>query len=79
MPPGVTAEIGRLTLTFGLPAFELRTLEMEQATLHLARDEEGRSNWQYRAPGSGRSTGPPLIRSLRMPNARVYLMTSADI
>jgi hypothetical protein len=72
MPPGVTAEIGRLTLTFGLPSFELRTLEMDQATLHLARDEEGRSNWQYRAPHSGRSTGPPLIRSLRMPNARVY-------
>jgi len=72
MPPGVTAEIGRLTLTYEPPSFELRTLEMEQATLHLARDEEGRSNWQYRAPGSGRSTGPPLIRSLRMPNARVY-------
>ena len=72
VPPGVTAEIGRLTLTYDLFSFELRTLAMEQATLHLTRDEEGRSNWQIRAPGSGRSTGPPLIRSLRMPNARVY-------
>jgi AsmA family protein len=75
-PPGVTAEIGRLSLTYDLPSFgqsfRLHTLEMEQATLHLMRDEEGRANWQFRAPGSGRSTGPPLIRSLRMPNARVY-------
>jgi uncharacterized protein involved in outer membrane biogenesis len=72
MPPGVTAEIGRLTLTYDLPSFELRTLAMEQATLHLTRNEEGHSNWQLRAPGSERSTGPPLIRSLRIPNARVY-------
>jgi uncharacterized protein involved in outer membrane biogenesis len=75
-PPGVTAEIGRLSLTYDLPffgqSFQLHTLEMERATLHLMRDEEGRANWQFRAPGSGRSTGPPLIRSLRMLNARVY-------
>lgn len=75
-PPGVTAEIGRLSLTYDLPffgqSFQLHTLEMERATLHLMRNEEGRANWQFRAPGSGRSTGPPLIRSLRMPNARVY-------
>jgi AsmA family protein len=75
-PPGVTAEIGRLSLTYDLPFFgqslRLRTLEMEQATLHLTRDQEGRANWQFRAPGTGRGTGPPLIRSVRMPNARVY-------
>lgn len=73
--PGVTAEIGRLSLTYDLPffgqSFRLHTLEMERATLHLKRDAQGRANWQFHAPGSGRSTGPPLIRSLRMPNAHV--------
>jgi hypothetical protein len=76
MPPGVTAEIGRVSLTYDLPffgqSFGLRALEMDRATLHLTRDEAGHSNWQASAPGSGRSTGPPLIHSLRMPNARVY-------
>jgi len=72
MPPGVTAEIGHLELTYDLPSVRLRTVVMEQATLHLTREENGHSNWQARPPGSGRGTGPPLIRSLRMPNARVY-------
>jgi uncharacterized protein involved in outer membrane biogenesis len=76
MPPGVTAEIGRVSLTYDLPffgqSFGLRVLEMDRAILHLARDEAGHSNWQAHAPGAGRSTGPPLIRSLHVPNARVY-------
>src|SRR3954447_17715339 len=67
MPPGQTAEIGHLELTYDLPDFHLRALVMEQATFHLKREENGHSNWQSRPPGSGRGTGPPLIHSLRMP------------
>jgi len=73
MPPGPTAEIGHLELTYDLiPDFRLRAIVAERATLHLERQENGHSNWQYRPPGSGRGTGPPLIHSLRMPNARVF-------
>lgn len=73
MPPGVTAEIRHLELTYGLPPnLQLQTVVMEGATLHLMRQRDGHSNWQGRAPGSGRGTGPPLIHSLRMPNARVF-------
>jgi len=73
MPAGVTAEIGHLELIYELlPNFRLRTVVMEGATLHLTREKSGHSNWQARPPGSGRGTGPPLIHSLRMPNARVY-------
>lgn len=73
MPPGQTAEIGRLELTYTLlPDFRLSSVVMERATLHLTRLENGHSNWQARPPGSGRSTGPPLIHSLRMPRARVF-------
>jgi uncharacterized protein involved in outer membrane biogenesis len=76
---GITAEIGHLSLTFdwgalALPRLGIRRLEMEQATLHLARDENLRANWQLQDPGtSGLGAGPPLIRSLSIPNARVYL------
>jgi uncharacterized protein involved in outer membrane biogenesis len=72
MPPGVTSEIGHLELTYELPSFRLHAVVMEQATLHLTRGADGHSNWQARPPGSGRGTGPPLIHSWRMPNARVY-------
>jgi AsmA family protein len=73
MPPGVTAEIGHLELTYSWPPnFQLQTVVMEGATLHLTRQQNGYSNWQGRPPGSGRGTGPPLIHSLRMPKARVF-------
>jgi uncharacterized protein involved in outer membrane biogenesis len=73
MPPGQTAEIGHLELTYDLiPAFQLRAVVLERATLHLQRQENGHSNWQFRPPESRRGTGPPLIHSLRMPNARVF-------
>jgi AsmA family protein len=73
MPPGQTAEIGRLELTYTLlPDFRLRTVVAERAILHLARKENGDSNWQVRPPRAGPGTGPPLIHSLRIPKARVY-------
>jgi AsmA family protein len=76
---GITAEIGHLSLTFdwgalALPRLGIRRLEMERATLYLSRDENLRANWQFHDPGTaGLGTGPPLIRSLSMPNARVHL------
>jgi AsmA family protein len=73
MPPGQTAEIGHLELTYELiPNFQLHTVVLDRATLHLERQENGHSNWQLLPPDSGRGTGPPLIHSLRMPNARVF-------
>jgi uncharacterized protein involved in outer membrane biogenesis len=71
---GTTAEIGHLALTFDLPRLAIRRLEMEQARLYLLRDENLRANWQLHDPVTfGLGTGPPLIRSLSMPNARVHL------
>lgn len=74
-PPGTAAQIGRLSITYDLPwfgrSFGVHRLEMQRATLHLFRDEQGRSNWQLYEPGTDLSPGPPLIRSLAMPDARV--------
>src|SRR3984885_1497508 len=78
MPPGPTAEIGRLSLSVELlplfsRSFAISRLEIEGATLHLVRDSEGRANWQAHDPAKGPGKGPPLIYSLSMPNAHVEL------
>jgi uncharacterized protein involved in outer membrane biogenesis len=78
MPPGSTAEIGRLSLAFELlplfaDSYVIRRLEMESATLHLVRNSADRANWQWTEPGSAGGTGMPLIQSLSMPEAHVEL------
>ncbi len=75
MPPGLTAEIGRVTLLMrwqlSMPPLRIQRLELQQAQLHLQRDAEGRANWYASADGAGQ--GPPLIESLAMPAASVDL------
>ena len=77
MPPGVMAEIGRLSLTFDFPLpgrkSSIRRLEMTSARLHLVRNADGRANWQPRPPGAPRGGPDRLVRSLSMPQARVEL------
>jgi uncharacterized protein involved in outer membrane biogenesis len=78
MPPGPTAEVGRLALSFELlplfwHSFVISRLELEGSVLHLARDLEGRANWQAHKPGTVEPKGPPIIHSLSMPNAHVEL------
>ncbi len=74
-PPGTTAEIQRLTLVLDLSTFlhtfSIRSLEMQGATLHLARDLEGRANWQWTDPRKPGAEGSPFIRSLSVTNAHV--------
>lgn len=75
MPAGVTATIGRLVLVwYWKPSWlplGIRRLELQRAMLNLQRDAEARANWHMSAAGPGK--GPPLMRSLSMPNAQVEL------
>ncbi len=75
MPAGDMAQVGRLslTLTWQLAAvpWAIHRLELEDATLHLVRESSGRANWHLHEGGAG--NGPPLIRSLSVPDARVEL------
>ena len=77
MPPGVTAQIGKLTVVFDFPwpggRKSIQRLEMVSAKLHLVRDDEGRANWQWTAPQTPKNGLGFLLRSLDMPNARVVL------
>lgn len=74
-PAGQLAEAERvnvlLTWHWALPPLQIRRLEILGANLHLVRDAQGHANWQMHEEGPG--TGPPLIRSLAMPEARVEL------
>ena len=74
-PAGQTAEAQQVTVLlewrWALPPLQIRRLEILGANLHLVRDEQGHANWQMYEEGPG--GGPPLIRSLAIPDARVEL------
>ena len=74
---GLTAEIGKITVVFETPSFDhwidIKSLDMEAATLHLLRDSVGHANWQRTDPDKGGDTPLPLIRSLSMTDAHVTL------
>jgi len=75
MPTGEFAHFGRVVLELrwhlAWPPFEIQALRIARARLHLVRDPLARANWYLREGGAG--PGPPLIRSLSMPQARVQL------
>jgi AsmA family protein len=78
MPPGRVAEIGELVLVFEMPRFHHRfgveSLTMNSAVLHLARDAEGRANWQWRDPALPKTDKKlAIVRSLSVPQAQVTL------
>src|SRR5579863_10490343 len=71
MAPGTTGEVGNVVLLLGwhaaLPPLEIQRLEIDDATWQLVREADGRANWQAQAQRSG--NGPPLMKSLSMPDA----------
>lgn len=76
MPPGIMAEIARMSLDLATPTFaepvQFRNLELHGATFNLLRQASGNANWRHK-PGRVGGGGPPLIRSFSMPRARVNL------
>jgi uncharacterized protein involved in outer membrane biogenesis len=77
VPKGTTAVIGRLSFSIELPwvhrPLGIETLDMEDATLTLARDDAGLANWQWTDPRVPDDALLPLVRRLSVPSARVLL------
>jgi uncharacterized protein involved in outer membrane biogenesis len=77
MPSGTTAVIEKIAMTIELPGFGhgfgIARLEMQGATLLLARDSKGHANWQLSDPDKNGTHNFPIIYSLLMPNAQVVL------
>jgi uncharacterized protein involved in outer membrane biogenesis len=75
MDAGTTATAGRVNVLFdwrlALPPLAIDRLEIGQAELNLERDAAGRANWHLREEGA--RSGPPLMRSLSIPDAHVRL------
>ena len=75
VPAGTLASIGRVSVTLGwrleTSPLEIRRLELEGMRLRLVRDAGDHANWYATREGPG--TGPPLIGSLSMPDAKVDL------
>ena len=76
--PGITAEIGKLTIEFA-PLFShesgLGLLKADNAQLHLMRDDTGHANWQRVDPDKSAGTPLPMIRALEVTHT---LLTLAD-
>jgi AsmA family protein len=77
-PPGVVAEVDRISMVLRLPGFwhlaGITGLQVEGATLHLIRDATGRANWQLHDPARHRTNrNSAIVRSLSMLNAHVTL------
>lgn len=78
MPSGIAAEIGMLTVVLELPiaghASGVVALDVQGATLYLARDSAGRANWQLTDPRhAGADENLPIMRRLAIPKAHVLL------
>ncbi len=78
MPAGRAADIGRISMVLEWPGFSHRAgivaLDVQAATLYLARDELGHANWQLTyPPKTAANKRAPIIRSLTAPNVHVML------
>jgi uncharacterized protein involved in outer membrane biogenesis len=77
MPPGKTARLDRLSLTFGLPwihrSFALERLDMADGQLMLVRNDAGLANWLWHDPRGPEARPLPLLRSLSATDIRATL------
>ncbi len=77
MPPGIAAEIGKLSLLMDMPrfghSFGIERMELEDATFHLERDSTNHANWQWTDPGKSSGAKFTIVRSLSIPHAHVLL------
>jgi AsmA family protein len=53
--------------------FDIASLDLEGATLHMLRDVPGHANWQMKNPDGGLSPGLPIFHALSMVDAHVLI------
>ena len=76
-PAGVAVEAAKVTAVFATPHWDqpivIDRLEIDGTVLHMFRDASGHANWQLKNPDKSAPQGLPIIHSLAMLNARVFL------
>jgi uncharacterized protein involved in outer membrane biogenesis len=78
MPSGISAQIGKLVMVLTTPQlahpFGIEELQLESATLQLARKPDGHANWQWSDPSKPSTARQyPIVRRLSIPRAHVVL------
>jgi len=74
--PGITAEVGKLTVTFAPLLSQqsgLSLLKIDSAQLHFMRDSAGRANWQRVDPDKSTGGPLPMIRALELAHTHLWL------
>jgi uncharacterized protein involved in outer membrane biogenesis len=76
-PPGVAVQADKITVVFETPRFghffEVASLDVVGATLHMFRDVPGHANWQMKNPDKAMSSGLPIVHALSAVDARLFI------
>jgi uncharacterized protein involved in outer membrane biogenesis len=76
-PPGVAVQADKISVVFETPRlgrfFEIASLDIVGATLHMFRDVPGHANWQLKNPDKAMSPGLPLIHALSVVDAHLLI------
>jgi uncharacterized protein involved in outer membrane biogenesis len=76
-PPGVAVLADKISVVFETPRlgrfFEIASLDIVGATLHMFRDVPGHANWQLKNPDKATSPGLPIIHSLSVVDAHLFI------
>jgi AsmA family protein len=76
-PPGIAVQADKISVVFETPRigryFEIASLNIEGATLHMFRDVPGHANWQMKNPDQAMSPGLPIIHALSAVDAHVFI------
>jgi AsmA family protein len=76
-PPGVAVQADKISVVFETPRmghlFDIASLVIEGATLHMFRDVPGHANWQLKNPDLGLSPGLPIMHALSVVDAHLFI------
>jgi uncharacterized protein involved in outer membrane biogenesis len=76
-PPGVAVQADKITAVFETPRFghffDVASLDIVGATLHMIRDVPGHANWQMKNPDKAMSPGLPIVHALSVMDAHLLI------
>jgi AsmA family protein len=76
-PPGIAVQADKISVLFETPRFgryfDIASLDIEGATLHMFRDVPGHANWQLKNPDKVVPPGLPIIHALSVVDAHVFI------
>jgi AsmA family protein len=76
-PPGVAVQADKISVVFETPRFghlfDIASLGLVGATLHMFRDVPGHANWQMKNPDKAMSLGLPIVHALSVVDAHLFI------